>query len=270
MTLMTIDNVEIHYEAYPCESHVSAEKLVLIHGYLSSTFSFRQLIPLLTQTYSVTALDLPGFGKSENPKAFTYSIGNYGKLILSFMEKMQIDKAVLVGHSMGGQVALQAAKQAPGRVNGLILLASSGYLKPFNRWLVSASYLPFFTWIVRREFEKRSAEEVLREVVYDSSAIDTAMIEGYVQPMGAEGFYRSLLGLLRKHGGDLTTEELKTIHTPALLLWGREDRIVPLNIGERLVLDLPAASLNVYEHTGHLLPEEKPQEIFRDIQAFLS
>ncbi|HEU5139622.1 MAG TPA: alpha/beta hydrolase [Bacillales bacterium] len=269
MTQMTIDDVKIHYETYPCENHDPAGTLVLIHGYLSSTFSFRQLIPLLTQTYSVLALDLPGFGKSENSKAFTYSMANYGKLILSFMKRMQIDRAALVGHSMGGQVALQAVKQAPEQVTGLVLLASSGYLKPFNRWLVSASYLPFFTWIVRREFEKRSAEQILREVVYDPSTIDTAMIEGYVQPMGATGFYRSLLGLLRKHGGDLTSEELKTIHTPTLLIWGREDRIVPLTIGERLVSDLPTASLNVYELTGHLLPEEKPQEVFRDIQAFL-
>ncbi|HEX7064025.1 MAG TPA: alpha/beta hydrolase [Bacillales bacterium] len=269
MAQMMIDNVNVHYEFYPCKNDQTADTLILIHGYLSSTFSFRQLIPLLTQTYTVAALDLPGFGESEKSRKFTYSMKNYGKLVLSFMIKAGIGKATLVGHSMGGQVALQAAKQTPEKVKKLVLLASSGYLKPFNRWLVSASYLPFFSWIVRREFEKRDSKEILREVVYDPAMIDQSMIDGYTKPMKVKAFYRSLIGLLRGHGGDLTTEELKTVQTPSLLIWGREDRIVPLKVGERLVQDLPDASLTVYDNTGHLLPEEKPEEVCRDIQAFL-
>jgi pimeloyl-ACP methyl ester carboxylesterase len=195
---------------------------------------------------------------------------NYGKLTLSFLQQMNMDQPVLVGHSMGGQVALQAAKQAPKHVKQLILLAASGYLKPFSRWLVSLSYVPFFTWYVRKMFAKKDPKEVLYEVVYDRAIIDEEMITSYTDPLLEKAFYRSLIGLLRAHGGDLPETELSTIRIPALLLWGKEDRIVPLEVGQRLVQDLPDASLKVYEHTGHLLPEEKPKEVCRDIQAFLS
>lgn len=268
MTEMTIDNINIHYEFYPCKNS-AAETIVLIHGYLSSTFSFRKLIPLLTNTYTVAALDLPGFGKSEKSKAFTYSLANYGKLALSFMKKMNFSRPILIGHSMGGQVALQAARQSPDYVQKLILLASSGYLGPFNRWLVRASYLPFFPWFVRRSFEKRGARELLLDVVFNPSMIDDEMVEGYISPLQDKTFYRSLVGLLRSHGGDLTTDELQKIRTPVLLLWGKEDRIVPLTIGQRLVQDLPEASLTIYGNTGHLLPEEKPEEVYGDIEKFM-
>lgn len=268
MTQMTIDNTSIHYEFYPCKK-TPAETIVLIHGYLSSTFSFRKLIPFLTDKFTVAAVDLPGFGKSEKSKTFTYSLANYGKLTLSFMKKMNFTKPILIGHSMGGQVALQAARQSPEQVKKLVLLASSGYLGPFNRWLVRASYLPFFPWFVRKAFERRKARDMLLDVVFNPDMIDDEMIEGYVSPMQDKTFYRSLVGLLRSHGGDLTTEELRKIHTPALLIWGEQDKIVPLKIGQRLARDLPEASLTVYQNTGHLLPEEKPQEVFSDIERFI-
>lgn len=270
MAHMRINNVNIYYEFYPCKKSEPQDTLVLIHGYLSSTFSFRQLIPLLTNTYTVVAFDLPGFGQSEKSKSFIYSMKNYGKLTLSFLQQMNIDQAVLVGHSMGGQIALQAAKQAPKHVKKLILLAASGYLKPFSRWLISLSYVPFFRWYVQKMFKKKDAKRVLLDVVYDPTIVDNEMINSYTKPLLERAFYHSLIRLLRAHGGDLPEAELCTVYTPALLLWGREDRIVPLEVGKRLVKDLPDASLKVYENTGHLLPEEKPKEVFNDIQAFLS
>lgn len=267
---ITIDNVKIHVEYYPCTSGTEKETVVLIHGYLSSTFSFRRLIPLLTKNYAVAAVDLPGFGQSEKPKSFVYSLANYGKLILSLLQKYQLDKAVLIGHSMGGQVALQAAKQAPQHIRKLILLASSGYMKPFSRRLVALSYMPSFTYWVRKLFEKRNAREIIHEVVFDPAIIDDHMVDTYIHPMEDKAFYRSLVGLLRHHGGDLPPEQLASIHTPALLLWGKEDRIVPLHIGERLAADLPNQTLKVYEQTGHLVPEERPAEVCRDIETFLT
>lgn len=267
--MITIDNVNIHVEYYPCTAGTEVETVILIHGYLSSTFSFRRLIPLLTKNYAVAAIDLPGFGESEKTKSFIYSLANYGKLILSLLKKNRLDNVILVGHSMGGQVALQAAKQAPQRVKKLILLASSGYMKPFSHRLVALSYIPFFTHLVRKMFEKRDAREIIREVVFDPAIIDDHMVNTYVHPMEDKAFYRSLVGLLRHHGGDLTTEQLALIPTPALLLWGRNDRIVPPHIGERLVGDLPNAALKVYEQTGHLVPEERPAEVYLDIETFL-
>lgn len=267
---INIDNVNIHVEYYPCANNHESDIIILIHGYLSSTFSFRRLIPWLRRNYTVAAVDLPGFGQSDKPKSFIYSLANYGKVILSLMQRYQWGQVILVGHSMGGQVALQAAKQAPEQVKKLILLASSGYMKPFSRRLITLSYTPFFTRFVRKMFEKRNPRDVLDDVVFDPAIIDDNMVDTYRRPMENKAFYRSLVGLLRHHGGDLTAEQLTHIHTPALLLWGKEDHIVPLHIGKRLSGDLPNASLHVYEQTGHLVPEENPEKIDHDIQSFLN
>lgn len=266
---IAIENVLVHVECYPCTSGTEAETLILIHGYLSSTFSFRRLIPYLTQHYAIIAVDLPGFGQSEKPKSFIYSLANYGKLILSLLHKYQLQQVVLVGHSMGGQVALQAAKQAPHLVKKLVLLASSGYLQPFSRRLVALSYIPFFTSFVRRMFKRKDAREVIHKVVFDSAIIDDHMVVTYTHPMADKAFFRSLVGLLRNHGGDLPAEQLAQIQTPALLIWGKEDHIVPPHIGERLDSDLPRSTLKIYEQTGHLVPEERPEEAFRDMKSFL-
>lgn len=270
MAVLSVDNINIHYEFHQSENEENEGTLILIHGYLSSTFSFRHLVPFLKERFSVAMFDLPGFGASEKSKHFLYSIEHYGKLVLSLMDKLGVGKATLLGHSMGGQVALQAAKQNPSRIDKLVLLASSGYLKPFSRWLVMASYLPLFPWIVRKGFEKREAREVLLQVVYDSNLIDQTMIDGYVNPMLEKNFYHSLVRLLRHHGGDMAAEDLGKIQTPAMLIWGKEDRIVPVEIGKRLSQDLPNASLAVYENTGHLVPEEKPEEVYLEICKFQS
>jgi pimeloyl-ACP methyl ester carboxylesterase len=270
LSRININDINIHYESHVCHQADPKETIILIHGYLSSVFSFRQLIPLLCDRFSVYALDLPGFGESDKSKTFSYSLANYGELIQSFMDRMGIETAALIGHSMGGQVALHAAKQSPSRVTKLILLASSGYLKPFKKRLIWLSYMPFFTWWVRRTFEQRNAWEVLKQVVYDASIIDQTMVDSYVAPMKSSSFYRAMIGLLREHGGDLTEDDLRTINVPSQLIWGRQDQIVPLAVGERLNKDLPGASLHVFDNTGHLLPEEKPQEVFEKIEAFLT
>lgn len=262
-----IEDVTIHYEYYPC-TNTAERTIVLIHGFLSSTFSFRRLIPLLCETYTVYAVDLPGFGQSEKSKRFYYSLESYGKLIIRFLGEQRINTTILAGHSMGGQVALHAAKQKPQLVEKLILLCSSGYLPRPKRTLVYSSYLPFFTWWVRKLFEKRGVQSTLNTVVFNQSMIDFQMTDGYGKPFETKAFYDSLVRLLRHREGDLTESQLKSIDTPALLIWGKEDKVVPYKIGQRLVKDLPEAQLIAFEETGHLVPEERPDEVYRAMMQF--
>jgi pimeloyl-ACP methyl ester carboxylesterase len=265
----TILNVNVHYELYPPVNKNNKKTVVLIHGFLSSTFSFRRLIPLLRKNFTVIAVDLPGFGKSDKSKAFHYSLENYGKLIVELLHKIGVAETIVIGHSMGGQVALHAAKQAPDLVKKLILLSSSGYLSRSKRSLVYSSYLPFFTRWVRKTFERRGVKSTLLTVVHDHSLIDQQLIDGYHKPLETKAFFESLIRFLRQREGDLSENELKTIQTPTLFIWGEEDKIVPLRIGKRLTEDLPDARLIVYEETGHLVPEEKPKEVYHDVLHFI-
>lgn len=185
------------------------------------------------------------------------------------MDYFQLHNVSIVGHSMGGQIAMYIARKIPDRIQKLILLASSGYLQAANKWLVYASYLPFFHVIAKHHIHKNGVLENLRNVLYDHSFITDELIQEYERPIKDPDFSKSLTRFVRYREGDLTSEQVKEVHTPSLLIWGTNDKVVPLRIGKRLEKELPQAKLISYENTGHLITEERPKEVHRQIYSFL-
>ncbi|WP_078544285.1 alpha/beta hydrolase [Litchfieldia alkalitelluris] len=259
--------IDIHYEIY--EYRTNKPVVVLIHGFLSSTFSFRKLIPYLTEQYSVIALDFPPFGKSGKPKRFRYSFENIAKTIIGSLKSICNHKIIIIGHSMGGQLALHMARQDSSFIKCIILLCSTSYLKPAKKSLMITSYLPFFDYYVKYYLAKKGVLNNLLSVVNDHSLIDNEMIEGYSLPFENQGVFIGLTRMIRHREGDLSSTELKKIDTPCLLIWGEQDRIVPIHIGKRLHNDLPNSYFITYKDTGHLLPEEKPEDVSKDIIKFI-
>lgn len=265
---MMLQNTKLYYEHYP-HPNPSAPVMIMIHGFLSSCFSFRKLIPELKNQFHIYALDLPGFGRSEKSKTFNYSLKNYGQLIVDFINHLQLQNAYVIGHSMGGQVAMHAARLAPDSIKKLILIGCSGYLKRPSPFVVRCSYLPFFVHVIRRWVSKKGVRENLMTVVHNPELIDDDLIKGYAQPFNDQEIFHSLIRVLRHREGDMLPEELKEVRSPVLLLWGKHDRVIPLPVGERMVNDLPDAKLKVYEEAGHLLPEEIPMEVSEEICSFI-
>ncbi|MCA0985916.1 alpha/beta fold hydrolase [Guptibacillus algicola] len=264
-----IKGIDIHYEYHKNDVTSDRPVLTLLHGFLSSTFSYRRLIPLLSKHYTVVAIDLPPFGRTEKSSTFVHSYQNFAEVVIELLERLSIDETVMIGHSMGGQVALRASGLNGDLVKKNILLCSSGYLEKAKQSLVYSSYLPFFSMYLKRWLSRKGAKGNLINCVYDPELIDEEMVDGYIQPFFNEGIFRSLVRMIRDREGDLSEEELRTIETPSLLIWGEHDKVVPLQIGKRLAKDLPNSELIVYEKTGHLLPEEQPHSILRDIQTFI-
>lgn len=242
--------------------------ILLIHGFVSSTYTFNRLMPLLQRSFSVIAIDLFGFGQSEKSTSFIYSYKNYAALVAEVIAYFQLQNVTIAGHSMGGQIALYTAMEIPKKVNKLILLASSGYLKSANKLLIYSSYLPLFHLIAKRIVQKQSVEETLKNVLYDHSLLTVEQVEAYGSPLKEKNFYKALVRLLRYREGDLISEQLQGIKIPALLIWGVEDKVVPLSVGKRLAKDLPDARLITYDQTGHLITEERPHEVYEQILAF--
>ncbi|MFD2046499.1 alpha/beta fold hydrolase [Ornithinibacillus salinisoli] len=264
-TYLNISNVNIY-----CEYTLSEKPpIFLIHGFVSSTHTFHRLIPYLAKQFSIIAIDLPGFGRSEKSKTFIYSYSNYADLVIQCMDHFKLESVYMVGHSMGGQIALNTALKVPNRINKLVLLSSSGYLQPANKWLIFASYLPFFHLFAKRHIQKNGVRETLENVLYDHSFITKELIEEYKRPIDEKDFSRSLVRFVRYREGDLPSEQLKKIKIPSLLIWGTEDKVVSLRIGKRLAKDLAHTKLITYEKTGHLLTEERPTEIYEQITSFI-
>ncbi|MCM3739281.1 alpha/beta hydrolase [Oceanobacillus luteolus] len=263
--IIRLSNMNIY-----CE-HLLQDKppIIFIHGFVSSVSTFRRVIPKLSDSHSIIAIDLPGFGKSEKSTTFTYTYENYGRLITACMDYFNLDKASIVGHSMGGQVALHSTILVPERIDKLVLIASSGYLDKARAWQRYASYLPFSAQVAKRFVHKKTVQQYLENVLYDTTFVSRDLIEAYSQPLQEKNFYKTLIRLLRFREGDLSSEQLKEIHQPVLLIWGLEDRVVPVQIGVRLSEDLPNSHLFTYEKAGHLITEEKSQEVSRNILSFL-
>lgn len=244
--------------------------IIFIHGFVSSVSTFQPIFPLLSDHFSIIAIDLPGFGNSEKCTSFVYTYENYGRLVAACMDYFQLEQTSLVGHSMGGQVALNTAKLVPERINKLVLLASSGYLAKAKSWQRYASYLPFSDLVARRVVHKKSVPDYLKNVLHDTSFITNELAEAYGRPLQEKNFYKALIRLLRYREGDLSKEQLKQINKPALLIWGTQDRVVPVQIGVQLTEDLPDARLITYEQTGHLLTVEKSKAVSGNILSFLN
>ncbi|MDG4658277.1 alpha/beta hydrolase [Ectobacillus antri] len=265
----SIHNITVHYELYNYNPDEEQPTYVLIHGFLSSTFSYRRLIPLLAQKGTVIALDLPPFGKSEKSTRFTYSYRNLANLVIQLIEHLELKKVILVGHSMGGQISLYVSHLREDLVDKTVLLCSSSYLTKANPSLIYSSYLPFFYLYVKNWLVRKGVLHNLLNVVHDAELIDEEMMEGYAAPFYDDRIFQALTRMIRDREGDLPSLDLKQIKTPSLLIWGEEDRVVPIDVGRRLHQDLENSRFISYKKTGHLLPEEKPFDVYENIIEFV-
>ncbi|WP_077214440.1 alpha/beta fold hydrolase [Bacillus dakarensis] len=263
-----INGNDLYYEYFKKQEN-SAKTLLLIHGFLSSTFSFRRLIPFLKEDYSIISVDLPPFGKSGKSVQYVYSYENMAKSVIELVEHLGLKGIGLIGHSMGGQISLNIAHLRPDLVDKAVLLSSSGYLARAKQSLILTSYIPFFHFFVKRHLAKSGVMRNLKNVVYNHALIDDEMFNGYLVPFLEDDIFKALTRMLRHREGDLPEEVLHKIETPSLLIWGEHDKVVPLGIGKRLHKDLKNSELIVLEETGHLVPEERPEEVYCHIKKFL-
>ncbi|MBS4208561.1 alpha/beta hydrolase [Bacillus sp. FJAT-50079] len=263
-----INGNEIYYEEY--KQPYSAPTFILIHGFLSSSFSFRKLIPLLANDSHVISIDLPPFGKSGKSLQYEYSYRNIAKSIFELLDGLATNERFAVGHSMGGQIVLNMLHQRPDFIKKAILLSSSGYIPRAKPLHIFFSHLPFLHHYVKFYLHKTGVLGNLKVVVHDQTLIDDTMVAGYSEPFDDPQIFRALTRLLRHREGDLSSAMLRTIETPCLLIYGQYDRVVPVKIGKRLAHDLPAAQLVAFENVGHLLPEEAPEKVYREIMQFIS
>ncbi|MCM3767462.1 alpha/beta fold hydrolase [Neobacillus niacini] len=262
-----VNNIDVYYEFY---SNQTADKtFVLLHGFLSSTFTFRHLISLLKKEYQVLSVDLPPFGKSAKCSRYVYSYKNLAQTVIELIETLGLSNIIFVGHSMGGQIVLNILNLRQELADKAILLCSSAYLKRAKLPLILTSYLPYFHRFVKYYFARTGVEKNLQAALYNHSIINDEMIRGYLQPFLQDEIFVALTRMIRDREGDLPADVIKKIETPCLLIWGDHDKSVPLQIGEKLKNDLVNSELVILKETGHALPEERPDEVFQYIKGFL-
>jgi pimeloyl-ACP methyl ester carboxylesterase len=243
--------------------------LLLIHGLGSHTFSFRHVIPELARHFRVVALDLKGFGFSERPSAGDYTLSGQAELVRAVMERLGIDRAAVLGHSMGGAVAMRLALAHPDRVERLVLLASASDLELGRRVWGAALLRPLLPLVAPfTYYNYRFREKTLKGGYYDPDLCTEDVIEGYLRPAHIRGYLRALGNTMADWRKDPPLEPA-AITQPTLILWGEADRWLAPSRGERLHGLIPNSRLVVLDKAGHLLAEERPEAVLEAILSFL-
>jgi 2-hydroxymuconate-semialdehyde hydrolase/2-hydroxy-6-oxo-octa-2,4-dienoate hydrolase len=248
----------------------SGEPVVMLHGSgpgVSALANWQHNIPALSQRFRVLAPDIVGFGATERPADIVYSLRTWTDHVWAFLDAHDIQQTAIVGNSLGGRIALQMATDRPDRITKMVLMGAPGVGMTLTDGLVALrGYQP--------------SHEAMRDLLRNYFAVDPAMITDELVAIryeasiadGAYEAYRTMFFDPRHAGSELgiTEDEVRSIATPTLLVHGREDRVVPLQVSVTMLGLLPNADLHVFSECGHWTQIERADEFSALVTDYLS
>jgi pimeloyl-ACP methyl ester carboxylesterase len=258
-------DIDIHYR-----TEGEGQAIVLIHGFMGSMDSFENIVLELSKTSRVYLVDNIGFGRSYDGLDLNYSKQSMAQVILKFIEKMGIDKPILLGHSMGGEIAIRAALQNPQAVEGLILVSPAGLQQRKELSFVLKNFPNISSYFARKVVQtpfvlKRS----LGVMFYDQEKVETQRFEDYaywarrVNP-------RVVFKMTEDMDQESVEDKLQQIKVNTLIIGSTHDNLIPLEQFERMNSKISNSRLVIIENTGHLPFEEKPEEVIRELKRYLN
>lgn len=232
----TVNNIKINYE-----QKGSGDLIVLLHGWGSNIKLFANLIDLLSRKYTVVAMDMPGFGESQEPPS-AWCVDDYVNFVIDFLKDYNTKQVMLLGHSFGGRVIikLNSRKDLPFEVTKVILVDSAGILPPkSNKKSFRSYYYKAGKAFLSNKFVQKIAPDAL---------------ENFRKKMGSAD-YAAASPLMRQVLVKVVNEDLEpllpNIKCPTLLVWGVNDTATPLSDGEKMEKLIPDAGLVKLENAGH-------------------
>ena len=249
----------------------SGPAIVLVHGFGSSIYTWKDVIAPFAARHDVIALDLPGFGESDRPADL--SIDELPRAVTGLMDRLGLESATLVGNSMGGAAVALVAAASPDRVDALVLIDAAGFdlapkARPASIRLATSWAAPALTLLPGKRL---IVERSLRQVFHDDRLVTEERVAEYLAPALRPGTFvalRSLGASLDSHP-DAVTRVLPSIRAPTLVIWGDDDRWIPPADAERFAAAIPGARAVVVAACGHVPEEEKPAEVVRLVLELL-
>jgi pimeloyl-ACP methyl ester carboxylesterase len=246
--------------------------VVLLHGIASSIYTWKDVLPGLAADHDVIAVDLPGFGGSEIPPAL--SAERLRGAIVGLMDSLRVERAALVGNSLGGATATLVASRDPQRVRALVLVDAAGFrMAPESRPALLRYSAGSLGALLEKMPRPRPLVVVgLRQVFFDDALVTRERVDEYEAPLlrpGAVAAVRSMLQSPAPSRADYETL-LLGVRAPTLVLWGAEDRWIPVADADLYARAIPGARKVVLEGCGHMPQEERPAETLRVVREFLA
>lgn len=244
--------------------------VLLIHGFRSHSYTWKNLIdPIAEAGYHVWAIDLMGFGLSDKPEQACYHTDFFIGQIEAFMEEKKIQRAHVVGNSMGGGMALILAMNHPEKVQSLMLLSALGYPLDMPLYL---SFAAHFNQIWVPFLGPKMVKYCLENIVANKQVITKEQVEAYSLPYRLPGGITASLKTLQKFDNQLLIElgkHYSSFSFPILIIWGEEDTLIPTAHYRKFLKDFPHADHLLIPHCGHIPQEENPQEVLSAALKFL-
>jgi len=248
------------------------ETILMIHGFLGSSYDFIDVMNELKDRFHVIAVDMIGFGLSEKPIDFDYAKQKQAEGLVKFLDTLGIEEVTIMAHSMGGEVSIHLAHDFPDYVKQMILIGSGGYVEE-NQNGAMPTNIPMFVYdyVVRNYYIQRT----FFFTAYAQDEIDTGRItyhdfdEMYFVNKTIPG--NILQAFTRDNDSGSTNEKLAHIQQPTLLIWGEFDSFIPLATGIKLQEAMAdVAQLVVMENAGHLPFDTYFEEFMIHVEEFIT
>jgi pimeloyl-ACP methyl ester carboxylesterase len=242
--------------------------IMLVHGFGGHTYHYRRMIPALAREHRVIAVDLKGFGYSERDANAGLSHEDQATMLRGFANKLGIDRATWVGHSMGGAVVQRFAARYPEMVDAAVLIASASGSAEERRFRQRAAVPAFLLRPVLPILGRFAAARLLEASFYDPAYLTDEIRAAYLRPARLKGSMDGLMAMIRDAADDREIDASR-IRMPVLLINGAHDRVVPLRFAQAIRERIPQARLTVVERAGHALIDERADESSRAVRDFL-
>ena len=242
--------------------------VVFLHGLLASSATWKEVLTRAAAGRPAVAVDFPGFGNSDRPWPFDYSVAGEAAALRRFLDARGIGRVVLVGNSLGGSTAMLIAAESPDRVAALVLIAPATPSAKIP-WPVRALRARAVGEAALALSTRRSVAFGLRHRLYSrASRVTEEAIDDAWLPLTIPGTRRAALAAIRsdpKRYAGLSAR----VHVPTLIVWGREDRLLPAREGERVASRIAGSRLVILPDAGHLPQREVPSAFSDAVAGFL-
>lgn len=262
-----VKNVEVYGQKIYYLETGSGPNVILLHGLGADRSNWTTTVPALAPKYHVYVPDQVGFGQSDKPM-ISYRIGTLVDFLDAFCRKLGITRAALVGNSLGGWVAMDFALAHPDKVDRLVLVDSAGYSPartggpPLTRERLQ-NLNP--STIAQ---EKQLMAEVFYSKAFATDQIAEMAFTAHLRKNDGYTIDRFFDSIIR--GEDVVDGRLGAIKAPTLIVWGREDALVPLAAGKALAEDIHGAETVILDSCGHVPPAECPAPFNAALLKFLA
>jgi pimeloyl-ACP methyl ester carboxylesterase len=274
-----MQTVTLHGQQLSFVDSGTGQAVLFVHGLLGSHRNWAHLVDRLDDSHRVIVPDLFGHGASAKPMG-DYSLGAHAATLRDLLDRLEIDRVTIVGHSLGGGISMEFCYLFPARVERLVLVSTGGLGREVSPVLRSAT-LPGAEWVlpvIGSSWVRDRAELVgrlLHKVGWRPSSDVAAAWQGFTSLSDAEGrraFLATTRAVVDPGGQTVNASDYlaETIAIPTLVVWGGRDRMIPVQHAEHARASIPGCRVEIFEQSGHFPHLDEPDRFAAVLRSFVA